>query len=82
MLETYFHTKGNGALLSLTKVLTPDQRKTIVNAIVDFIFESFGNDPTRMQKVMTAQAAIILFPALEYVGADGESTVSKMKLIQ
>lgn len=78
MLESYFHSKGNGAFLSSEKVLTPNQRKSIVNCIVDFIFESFGNDPTRMQKANTAQAAIILFPGLEYVGGDGEGTVSEM----
>lgn len=83
MLENYFHSKGNGALLSLSseKELKADQRKAVVNVIVDFIFESFGNDPTRMQKSMTAQAAILLFIGLKYNGEDGEGTVSEMKSV-
>lgn len=74
MLQTYFHDKNVSHLLTKNKLLSVEQRKAIVNMIVDFILEVFGYEPTYVQKIITAQAAIVEFPGLEFVG--GEGTVS------
>lgn len=74
MLRTYFFDRNFAHLLTKNKLLPVEQRKKIVNVIVDFILESFGMEPTFVQKVITAQAAIVEFPGLEFT--EGEGTVS------
>lgn len=77
MLRSYFFDKSVEHFLTKNKVLTKEQRNSIVNTIVDFILEVFGNEPTHTQKALTAQAAIIEFPGLEFNG--GDATVSILK---
>lgn len=73
MIENHFFSKSLGHLLTKERLLTPEKRKTIVNTIVDFILEIFSVDVTYAQKVVTSQAAIIVFPGLEF--RDGNPTV-------
>lgn len=70
MLQNYFFGKSLGHLLTKEKLLPTDKRRSIVNTIVDFMFEIFGDEPTYTQKLVTAQAAIIEFPGLEFNGED------------
>lgn len=74
MLQSYFFDKNAGHLLTKNNLLRPAQRKAIVNTIVDFMLEVFGNEPTNVQKILTAQAAIIEFPGLKFT--EGEGNVS------
>lgn len=53
--------------------LTNSQRIQIVHTLVDFLIEIFGVNASTVQKTITAVAAIVLFPGLEF--KDGESTV-------
>lgn len=73
MLENFFWQKNANDSIVKEKILSVDQRKNIVNTVVDFIIEAFGNEPTTVQKIITAQAAIVLCPGLEF--REGESTV-------
>lgn len=77
MLRSYFFDKNVEHLLTKNKLLSKEQRNSIVNIIVDFILEVFGNEATHTQKVLTAQAAIIEFPGLEFKEGDGTVRVLK-----
>lgn len=73
MIQNYFFGKSLGHLLTKEKLIVPEKRRLIVNTIVDFMLEIFGADLTYTQKVVTAQAAVIEFPGLEF--KDGSPTV-------
>lgn len=73
MLQNYFLSKSLGHLLTKDSLIPNERRKQIVNTIVDFMLEIFGHDLTYAQKVITAQAAVIEFPSLEF--KEGNSTV-------
>lgn len=73
MIENYFWAKNADNHLIKDRKLTPNQRNNIVNTLVDFMFESFGTEPSPVQKTITAAAAVTLFPGLDF--KDGESTV-------
>lgn len=75
MIESYFWSKNAGQFLIKNMKLTVNQRTNIVNTIVDFMIQTFGINVTSVQKTLTAAAAVILFPGLEFKG--GEGTVSK-----
>lgn len=74
MIENYFFAKSLGNLLTKDKLLPIEKRKDIVNTIVDFMLEFFGADLTYAQKLVTAQAAVIEFPGLEFT--NGNPTVN------
>lgn len=73
MIESYFWAKGSEKFLINSRSLSTPQRTNIVNVIVDFMVESFGIDATPVQRAITAAAAVVLFPGLEF--RDGDSTV-------
>lgn len=73
MIENYFWAKNKEQYLTKELRLTNSQRINIVNTLVDFLVEIFGINATTVQKTITAVAAIVLFPGLEF--KDGESTV-------
>lgn len=73
MIENYFWAKNLEQYIIKGRKLTNSQRINIVNTLVDFLFETFGVNPSAVQKAITAAAAIVLFPGLEF--KDGESTV-------
>lgn len=75
MLESYFWEKNRGCLITKNRNFTSHQRIEIVNTIVDFLLEIFVN-PSVVQKTLTAQAAVIAFPRLEFTA--GEATVSEI----
>lgn len=75
MIESYFWSKNAGQFLVKNVKLTVNQRTNIVNTIVDFMIQTFGINVTSVQKTLTAAAAVMLFPGLEFKG--GESTVSE-----
>lgn len=80
MLESYFFQKNLGHLITKSKTLTALQRKHIVNVIADFILDVFGS-PSYTQKLITAQAAIVAFPGLEYVGGEGTVSVDLLNIL-
>lgn len=51
------------------------QRCKIVNEIVEFMLQSFELPLNKKQKQATADAAIVLFPALEYKLDETDKTV-------
>lgn len=79
MLQNYFLSKSLAHLITKDRLLPPEKRKNIVNTIVDFMLEIFGTELTYAQKIVTAQAAIIEFPGLEF--KDGNPTVKLLALI-
>lgn len=78
MLHNYFLSKSLENLLTKDQNLPTDKRRSIVNAIVDFMLEIFGYQLTYAQKVVTAQAAVIEFPGLEF--KNGSDPTVKFKL--
>lgn len=60
--------KNAAELLSLRRKhsISENERRKLVNELVDFMVEAFGITVNRHQKEMTASAAIILFPTLKY----------------
>lgn len=73
MLQNYFLGKSLAHLLTKEKIIPAEKRRSIVNTIVDFMLETFGNELTYAQKIVTAQSAVIEFPGLEFT--DGNPTV-------
>lgn len=70
MLQNYFLGKSLGHLLTKDRILPVEKRRNIVNTIVDFMLEIYGNEHTYAQKAITAQAAVIEFPGLEFSGGN------------
>lgn len=68
MLETYFWQKNAGSYLAFKNKATIDSntRNKIIALVVDFLFETYGDDLTLLEKCITAFATVTLFPALKY----------------
>lgn len=78
MLEEYFRRQNMNKLLLRKNddILAENDRKNIINSIVDFMVEAFGKgDPTKIEKrhkKCTAQAAVKLFIGLKAKIGDDE----------
>lgn len=68
MLENFFWKRNAADLLSLRDKaeISDNDRRKLVNELVDFMIQSFGIDVGKKQKEVTAKASIIMFPALAY----------------
>lgn len=74
MLQNYFLGKNLGNLLTKEPLIPTEKRKKIINTIVEFMLETFGNELNYSLKIVVAQAAVIEFPGLEF--KDGNPTVN------
>lgn len=77
MIENYFWKKNAGSLLSFKNKSNIEQttRNKIIALVVDFLFDTYGEDLTLLEKCVTAFATVTLFPALKYKGSR-DGTVS------
>lgn len=68
MLETYFWQKNAGSYLAFKNKTTIDSsaRNKIITLVVDFMFDTYGENLSLLEKGVTAFATVTLFPALKY----------------
>lgn len=83
MLENFFIRRNKGELLAHrgAAALEGPVKRHIANTIVDFMAEVFGlHNITRSRKVMTGNAAVILFPFFIYKDSDEDGLVRNASL--